>query len=257
MPAERLQKLLSAAGIASRRHGEELISSGRVRVDGQVVTVLGTRADPQRQRIEVDGRPLEFATPAEYVVLHKPAGYVTTASDPQGRPTVFDLLPAGPRLFSVGRLDRDSEGLLLLTNDGDLAYHMTHPRFGWEKEYQVWTAWPRAEQLRELAEGVLLEDGRTAPASVRELSRGPAGAIIALLLHEGRNRQVRRMLAAVGLPVHRLLRVRFGPLTLGALPAGAWYALDREEVAWLRRMLASAAAAEDGERRAGRRDDRY
>jgi len=256
MPVERLQKLLSAAGVASRRHGEELISSGRVRVDGQVVTVLGARADPQRQRIEVDGRPLQFAAPAHYVLLHKPAGYVTTAADPQGRATVFDLLPAGPRLFSVGRLDRDSEGLLLLTNDGDLAYHMTHPRFGWEKEYHVWTSWPDSGQLRELAEGVLLDDGPTAPASVRELSRGPDGAILSLLLHEGRNRQVRRMLAAVGLPVRRLLRTRFGPLDLGTLPVGAWYALDREEVAWLRRMLAAAEAGEDGERRAGRRDDR-
>jgi 23S rRNA pseudouridine2605 synthase len=170
---------------------------------------------------------------------------------------VFDLLPAGPRLFPVGRLDRDSEGLLLLTNDGDLAYHMTHPRFGWEKEYHVWTSWPDPGQLRELAEGVLLEDGPTAPATVRELSRGPSGAIISLLLHEGRNRQVRRMLAAVGLPVDRLLRVRLGPLTLGTLPPGAWYTLDQKEVAWLQRMLATAAAAGDGERRAGRRDDRY
>jgi 23S rRNA pseudouridine2605 synthase len=256
MTAERLQKLLSAAGVASRRRGEELISGGRVRVDGQVVTTLGARADPLVQRIEVDGRPLRFTAAAQCVVLHKPAGYVTTAADPQGRPTVFDLLPPGPRLFSVGRLDRDSEGLLLLTNDGDLAYRMTHPRFGLEKEYQVWTTWPDPGQLRELAEGVPLDDGPTAPARVRELSRGPGGAIISLLLHEGRNRQVRRMLAAVGLPVHRLLRVRFGPLELGTLPSGAWHTLDREEVAWLRRTLAPATAAGDGERRAGRRDDR-
>ncbi|HEY8741852.1 MAG TPA: pseudouridine synthase, partial [Chloroflexota bacterium] len=135
---ERLQKLLAAAGVASRRRSEALITGGRVRVDGQVVTTLGARADPQ-QRIEVDGQRISFTVPLHYVLLHKPDGYVTTAADPQGRATVFDLLPPGPRLFPVGRLDRDSEGLLLLTNDGDLAYRMTHPRFGLEKEYHVWT----------------------------------------------------------------------------------------------------------------------
>ena len=139
MTAERLQKLLAAAGVASRRQSEALITSGRVRVDGQVVTTLGTRATAQ-QRIEVDGQLLRGMASLQYVVLHKPVGYVTTAADPQGRATVFDLLPPGPRLFPVGRLDRESEGLLLLTNDGDTAYRMTHPRFGLEKEYHVWTA---------------------------------------------------------------------------------------------------------------------
>lgn len=256
MPAERLQKLLAAAGVASRRHSETLITSGRVRVDGQVVTTLGTRADPLRQRIEVDGHLLRFATPDQYIVLYKPAGYVTTASDPQGRPTVLDLLPPGPRLFSAGRLDRDSEGLLLLTNDGEIAYRMTHPRFGLEKEYHVWTALPQPDQVRLLATGVRLDDGLTAPAAVHEISRGRDGAIIAIVLHEGRNRQVRRMLSAVGLPVYRLLRVRLGSIHLNRLAAGAWRTLDGEEVAWLRRMLAASGGAENGEQRANRRDYR-
>jgi len=204
----------------------------------------------------VDGQLLRGMASLQYVVLHKPVGYVTTAADPQGRATVFDLLPPGPRLFPVGRLDRESEGLLLLTNDGDTAYRMTHPRFGLEKEYHVWTAQPTAEQLRQLAAGVVLEDGPTAPARVQEVSRGPDGAILSVILHEGRNRQVRRMLAVVGLPVDRLVRVRLGPLHLDRLPAGAWHTLDSEEVAWLRRMLASAEAGENGEKRAGRSDDR-
>jgi 23S rRNA pseudouridine2605 synthase len=256
MPAERLQKLLAAAGVASRRRSEVLITSGRVQVDGQVVTTLGTRADPRWQRIAVDGRPLHFAATAQYVLLYKPVGYVTTASDPQGRATVFDLLPPGPRLFPVGRLDRDSEGLLLLTDDGDLAYRMTHPRFGLEKEYHVWTAWPQTGQLRKLAAGVPLEDGMTAPARVGEVSRGADGAIISLVLHEGRNRQVRRMLAVVGLPVYRLVRVRLGPLHLGRLTPGDWRTLDGSEVAWLRRMLAPTETDVDGENDAGRLDDR-
>ena len=255
MTAERLQKLLAAAGVASRRRSEVLITSGRVQVDGQVVTMLGTRATPQ-QRIEVDGQLLRFREPPQYVLLHKPAGYVTTAADPQGRTTVFDLLPPGPRLFPVGRLDRDSEGLLLLTNDGDTAYRMTHPRFGLEKEYHVWTALPRAEQLWQLAAGVVLEDGPTAPARVQEVSRGADGVILSLVLHEGRNRQVRRMLAVAGLPVYRLVRVRLGPLHLDRLPTGDWRTLGAEEVAWLRRMLASADAVGNGEKRAGRSDDR-
>jgi len=257
MPAERLQKLLAAAGVASRRGGEVLITSGRVQVDGQVVTTLGARADPRWQRITVDGRPLHFPAAPQYVLLYKPAGYVTTASDPQGRATVFDLLPPGPRLFPVGRLDRESEGLLLLTDDGDLAYRMTHPRFGLEKEYHVWTAWPRSGQLHALAAGVLLEDGWTAPARVEEVSRGADGAIVSMVLHEGRNRQVRRMLAATGLPVYRLVRVRLGPLHLGRLAPGDWRTLDGGEVAWLRRMLAPTEAREDGEDDAGRSDDRH
>lgn len=256
MPAERLQKLLAAAGVASRRRSEWLITSGRVQVDGTVVTTLGARADPRRQRIAVDGRPLHFGEPAQYVLLYKPAGYVTTAFDPQGRATVFDLLPPGPRLFPVGRLDRDSEGLLLLTDDGDLTFRMTHPRFGLEKEYHVWTAWPRSGQLRALAGGVLLEDGWTAPARVEELSRAPDGAVVSIVVHEGRNRQVRRMLAAVDLPVYRLARVRLGPLRRGRMAAGDWRTLRGDEVAWLRRMLAQMGTRGDGEGDAGRSDDR-
>lgn len=255
MTAERLQKLLAAAGVASRRHSEALITAGRVRVDGRVVTELGAKADPARQRIALDGRPLRFPSRQHYLLLNKPADYVTTAQDPQGRPTVFDLLPAGPRLFSVGRLDRESEGLLLLTSDGDLAYRITHPRFGLEKEYHVWTAVPRPDQVRQLVEGMVLEDGPAA-AAVHHVSSGVDGAILALVLHEGRNRLVRRMLAAVGLPVYRLLRVRLGPLRLGGLPTGAWRALTVEEVAWIRRALAASAQGQDGWERAGSIEDR-
>ena len=229
VPAERLQKLLAAAGVASRRHSETLITGGRVRVDGQVVTTLGTRVDPERQQIAVDGRLVHFATP-EYIVLNKPAGYVTTAFDPQGRPTVFDLLPPGPRLFPVGRLDRDSEGLLLLTNDGEIAFRMTHPRFGLEKEYHVWTDLPQPDQLRRLAGGVLLDDGWTAPAAVHTLSQGREGAVIAVVLHEGRNRQVRRMCEAIGHPVRRLVRTRIGPVADRGLAPGAWRRLEPGEV---------------------------
>lgn len=259
MPTERLQKLLAAAGVASRRHSEDLIRAGRVRVDGEVITELGSRADPERQRIDVDGRSLRFATRHTYVLLHKPEGFVTTADDPEGRPTVFDLLPAGPRLFSVGRLDRDSEGLLLLTDDGDLAHRVTHPRFGLEKEYHVWTDAPVAQQLHALAGGVLLEDGKTAPARVAVVSRGRDGVVLSLTLHEGRNRQVRRMLAAVSLPVYRLRRVGIGPLQLGRLAAGEWRPLSPEEVACVQDALASPGdrAERSGEQRANSLHNRH
>jgi 23S rRNA pseudouridine2605 synthase len=255
MTAERLQKLLAAAGVASRRHSEALITAGRVRVDGRVVTELGTRADPARQRIDLDGRPLRLPSRQHYLILNKPPGYVTTAWDPQGRPTVFDLLPTGPRVFSVGRLDRESEGLLLLTSDGDLAYRIAHPRFGLEKEYHVWTAVPREGQVRRLIDGIVLEDGPAA-AAVRQVSSGADGAVLAIVLHEGRNRLVRRMLAAVGLPVYRLLRVRLGPLLLGEVPLGAWRTLTNGEVAWVRRALAVTASGRGGRTRAGSIDDR-
>ena len=245
MTAERLQKLLAAAGVASRRHSEALIRAGRVRVDGHVVVELGARADPARQRVEVDGRPISLPGRHTYLLLNKPPGYVSTAADPQGRPTVFDLLPRGQRLFSVGRLDFNSEGLLLLTDDGPLAYRAAHPRFGLEKEYEVWTEPPDREQVRRLWAGVELEDGRTAPARLRWLGETRQGAVLALTIHEGRNRQVRRMFAAVDLPVYRLLRVRVGPLRLGDLAPGEWRALTRDEVAYMRRALGLADDAGD------------
>ncbi len=232
--AQRLQKVLAAVGLGSRRACEELIAEGRVTVDGEVAT-LGRRVDPETARIEVDGVPVSVRPGLVHYLLNKPAGVVTTASDPQGRPTVLDLVPPEPRVFPVGRLDVATEGLLLLTNDGDLAHRLTHPSFGVEKEYlaEVATA-PTRGELRRLREGVELEDGKTAPARVTLV---PPRAV-RLVIHEGRNRQVRRMLDAVGHPVLRLVRTRIGPLTDRRLRSGEWRALTPAEVRSLEEQVA-------------------
>jgi 23S rRNA pseudouridine2605 synthase len=231
---ERLQKVLAAVGLGSRRACEELIAEGRVTVDGEVA-ILGRRVDPEAARVEVDGVPISVRPGLVHYLLNKPAGVVTTASDPQGRPTVLDLVPPEPRVFPVGRLDAATEGLLLLTNDGDLTHRLTHPSFGVEKEYlaEVETP-PTRGELRRLREGVELEDGRTAPARVTLV---PPRAV-RLVIHEGRNRQVRRMLDAVGHPVLRLVRTRIGPLTDRRLRPGEWRPLTPAEV----RDLESAVA---------------
>jgi 23S rRNA pseudouridine2605 synthase len=231
---ERLQKVLAAVGLGSRRACEELIAEGRVTVDGEVA-ILGRRVDPEAARVEVDGVPISIRPGLVHYLLNKPAGVVTTASDPQGRPTVLDLVPPEPRVFPVGRLDAATEGLLLLTNDGDLTHRLTHPSFGVEKEYlaEVETP-PTRGELRRLREGVELEDGRTAPARVTLV---PPRAV-RLVIHEGRNRQVRRMLDAVGHPVLRLVRTRIGPLTDRRLRPGEWRPLTPAEV----RDLESAVA---------------
>ena len=231
---ERLQKVLAAVGLGSRRACEELIAEGRVTVDGEVAE-LGRRVDPDRARVEVDGVPISVRPGLVHYLLNKPAGVVTTASDPQGRPTVLDLVPPEPRVFPVGRLDAATEGLLLLTNDGDLAHRLTHPSFGVEKEYlaEVETA-PTRGELRRLREGVDLEDGRTAPARVTLV---PPRAV-RLVIHEGRNRQVRRMLDAVGHPVRRLVRTRIGPLTDRRLKPGEWRPLTPAEVRSLEEQVA-------------------
>ena len=223
---ERLQKVLAAVGLGSRRACEELIAEGRVTVDGEVAS-LGRRVDPERARVVVDGVPISVRPGLVHYLLNKPAGVVTTASDPHGRPTVLDLVPPEPRVFPVGRLDAATEGLLLLTNDGDLAHRLTHPSFGVEKEYlaEVDTP-PTRGELRRLREGVDLEDGRTAPARVTLV---PPRAV-RLVIHEGRNRQVRRMLDAVGHPVLRLVRTRIGPLTDRRLRPGEWRPLTPAEV---------------------------
>ena len=228
----RLQKILADAGVASRRAAEALIAAGRVSVNGVVVTTLGAKADPQHDQIRLDGRLIARDAPPLYFALNKPVGYVSTASDERRRPTVLDLVRDVPaRLYPVGRLDRDSEGLLLLTNDGDLALRLTHPRYGVEKEYAVLLdREPRPEALGLLATGIELDGRRTAPARVRRLERTPAGVWIAIALHEGRKRQIRRMCAALGLHVLRLIRVRIGPVRLGALPPGAYRPLTRAEV---------------------------
>jgi 23S rRNA pseudouridine2605 synthase len=236
---ERLARFLAHAGIASRRHAEELIAAGRVQVNGTTITTQGARIDPQRDRVSVDGRVVSAVTKHVYLLLHKPTGYVSTARDPQGRPTVLDLLPPDIRqlrVYPVGRLDIDTSGLLVLTNDGDFALHLTHPRYALEKRYEVLVRGiPSTGALDALRRGVEFseDDGSThtsAPAQVRLLGRAGAGKTwLALTIHEGRKRQVRRMLASVGYTVQQLTRVAIGPLTLEALPAGKWrYLTDRE-----------------------------
>jgi len=234
---ERLQKVLARAGIASRRACEELIAAGRVTVNG-VVAELGRRVDPDRDEIEVDGALVAVAPGLVHYLLNKPAGVITTAADPQGRPTVVGLVPDEPRVFPVGRLDADTEGLLILTNDGALAQRLTHPRYGVEKEYvaEVVGA-PSPAAVRALRRGVELDDGMTEPARVALV----APSVLRIVIHEGRNRQVRRMCEAVGHPVSRLVRIRIGPIADRRLGPGRWRPLAAEEV----RALARAAGAGD------------
>jgi 23S rRNA pseudouridine2605 synthase len=227
----RLQKVLARAGIGSRRTCEDLIADERVTVDGEIA-VLGRRIDPATARVTVDGVLIGVAEHLVHYVLHKPAGVITTADDPQGRPTVLDLVPAEPRVFPVGRLDQDTEGLLLLTNDGGLTHRLTHPSFGVDKEYLVAVRHrPSRDGLRRLREGVELDDGMTAPARVSMLD----DATLRIVIHEGRNRQVRRMCEAVGAPVQRLVRTRIGPLADPSLASGEWRPLTQDEVRSLER----------------------
>lgn len=239
---ERLQKLLARAGVGSRRACEELIAAGRVTVDGEVAE-LGRRVDPERHRVELDGLPVPLRPDLVHYLLNKPAGVVTTADDPQGRPVVTALVPAEPRVFPVGRLDLGTEGLLLLTNDGDLAFVLTHPRHGVEKEYLAEVeGFPSAEALRALRGGVELDDGTTAPARVQVVQRGRRTTALSVVLHEGRKRQVRRMCEAVGHPVERLVRTRIGSLTDPSLPPGEWRHLTLDEVRGLWAVAEQGAA---------------
>lgn len=244
---ERLQKVIAQAGLASRRKAEDWIRSGRVKVNGQVVTALGVKVNPARDTIEVDGTPLR-PEKLVYIMLHKPEGYVTTLRDPQGRPTVIDLLHGIPqRLFPVGRLDYNTRGLLLLTNDGALAHRLAHPSYEVVKVYQARLRGSITDEaIRRLREGVRLVDGMTAPAAVRLLSRKGGTSRIEIGIREGRNRQVRRMLAAVGFPVVELVRVRFGPLELGDLPEGKFRRLQENEVTTLKRMVSIETGARAG-----------
>jgi 23S rRNA pseudouridine2605 synthase len=227
---ERLQKVLARAGMGSRRTCEALIAEGRVTVDGEVA-VLGRRVDIEAARIEIDGVPVPVAADLVSYLLNKPPGVVTTASDPQGRPTVVDLVPADPRVFPVGRLDYDSEGLLIVTNDGELTQLLTHPSHGVPKAYLAEVVGvPTAGELRRLREGVELDDGRTAPARVAVVAQQESGAALELVIHEGRNRQVRRMCEAIGHPVMRLVRTRIGPISDARLAPGEWRLLAPDEV---------------------------
>ena len=237
---ERLQKVLARAGIGSRRVSEGFIAEGRVTVNGEVA-VLGRRVDPEKDRVMLDGVPVVVDDNVVHWLLNKPAGCVTTASDPQGRPTVMGLVPDEPRVFPVGRLDLDSEGLLILTNDGDLAQLLTHPSHGVEKEYFVEVeGTPTPADLRMLRSGIELDDGPTRPARVKILQESATGtAALTIVVQEGRKRMVRRMFAAVGHPVLRLARTRIGPLRDPRLAPGTWRVLAPDEV----RALYAAALA--------------
>ena len=227
---DRLQKVLAQAGLGSRRVCEVLIDEGRVEVNGEVAR-LGRRGDPEHDRVTVDGVLIPVRSGLVYYLLNKPAKVVTTASDPEGRPTVVDLVPAEPRVFPVGRLDWDTEGLLLLTNDGDLAHALTHPSRGVPKTYLAEVSGvPSRGALRRLREGIDLDDGRTAPAKARLAQTTPPGSALEIVIHEGRNRQVRRMCEAIGHPVRRLVRTRFGPLHENRLAPGQWRPLTQAEI---------------------------
>ena len=237
---QRLQKILAQAGVASRRAAEKLIGEGRVSVNGVTIREMGTKADPAHDDIKVDGRRLRARQRARYILLNKPAGYVSTRADPQHRPTVIDLL-RGVReyVYPVGRLDYDTEGLLLLTNDGELAAHLTHPRHGVERTYEARVAGiPDAAALERLRNGIPLDGHRTLPADVSLLNPGRSGdGTLRLTIREGRNRQVRRMCEAVGHPVRALRRIRIGPLQDRRLKPGEWRELNAEEVKALRGVL--------------------
>jgi 23S rRNA pseudouridine2605 synthase len=241
MPEERLQKVLAKAGVGSRRRAESFIASGRVTVNGQVVRELGVRVDPERDRIVVDGTPIEREF-LEYWVLHKPLGVISTVEDPWGRPIARSLVPTEARVYPVGRLDADSSGLLLFTNDGELAYRLTHPRFGHEKEYRVLVdRRPDAATLRKLRRGILLDGAMTAEAEVDVVSESEDQVWLKMVLHEGRKRQIRQMLDRVGHPVRALTRVRIGPVRLGDLPTGEARRLTPAERLELRKLVFSGA----------------
>lgn len=223
---ERLQKVLAAAGVASRRRAEEMIQAGRVAVNGAVVTQLGTRVG-ERDRIAVDGKPISRRPSYTYILLNKPLGVLSTARDERGRRTVLDLVKTSARVYPVGRLDATSEGVILLTNHGDLTFRLLHPRHEVPREYHVSVSPPpTTAQLEQLRQGVEIEGWRTGPA---EVSRAPGGAL-RMIIHEGHKHQIRLMCQAVGLTVERLVRVRLGPLTLGHLGPGEWRELRPAEV---------------------------
>lgn len=235
---ERLQKVMAQAGVASRRKSEELIRSGKVRVNGMVVTELGVKVDPLQDVIEVEGRPA-LQEKKRYLLFHKPQGVITSLIDPHGRPVVADYLTSvSERVYPVGRLDSDSEGLLLLTNDGELANRMAHPRYEVDKVYLATVKGkPNPDTIRRLAQGVRLEDGWTAPAKVRKVrSQGP-DTVLELAIHEGRNRQVRRMCERVGHPVRKLVRTKISFLTLEGLGKGNLRDLKPMEVKKLKAQL--------------------
>ncbi len=230
---ERLQKVLARVGMGSRRVCEKLIVEQRVTVNGELAE-LGEKVDPETSEIEVDGLKIGVRQDLVYYLLNKPVGVITTSKDPQERSTVVDLVPTHPRVFPVGRLDADTEGLILLTNDGDLTHYLTHPSFGVEKEYLVQVdVKPSRNAIRELRQGVELDDGITAPAKVSLVDE----KLIKIVIHEGRNRQVRRMCESVGHPVKRLIRSRIGPIVDTSLRPGSFRELTNQELKSIRKIL--------------------
>ncbi len=227
---ERLQKILSARGICSRRQAEELLAAGRVTCDGRVCAV-GDRADPEVNTICIDGKPIPAGEKPVYIMLHKPRGFVTTLSDEKGRKNAAQLIDCGTRVYPVGRLDMDSEGLLLFTNDGEFANRMMHPKHQIDKTYQAWVEKVTDEGLEKVKKPVELDGYLIAPPTVKLLHREGNRGLLEITIHEGRNRQVRRMCQLAGMYVTRLRRISEGSLTLGELPKGKWRYLTNEEIA--------------------------
>ncbi len=237
-----LQKAIADAGIASRRAAEQLIRAGKVKVNGQKITKLGTRVEVPRDRITVAGKPIAAKGPLAYFLLHKPKGVLSTVHDDRGRQTVLDIVKSSERVVPVGRLDVDTTGLLILTNDGDLVYELTHPKFEHEKEYEAeieipggWSAGLLKKAVQRLEAGVFITIGKTSPAKARLIKKtGTRRYLISITIHEGRKRQVRQMIDAVGMSVVWLKRVRMGPIVLGTLPEGKYRALTEKEIRLLK-----------------------
>lgn len=234
---ERLQRVLAARGVASRRASEGLITAGRVQVNGRTVTELGTRVSPTQDEIRVDGKPVRRQKP-RFIVLNKPSGFITTVSDEKQRWTVMDLIDVQERVYPVGRLDRETQGLLLLTNEGDVANRIMHPKYGLAKEYHVITARkPNDRQLQRIRDGIEIQGRTIVPDECRLLREGPEGVIIKIVLHEGKYHVVRQIMDAVNINVEKLRRVRIGPLTLTGIPPGAWRDLTPGELLQLYEAL--------------------
>jgi pseudouridine synthase len=239
---ERIQKILAKAGIASRREAERMLMEGRVTVNGKVIDKLGFKADLSKDHIKVDGKRLTHSEPKITLLLNKPRGYLSTVEDPQGRPTVMDLLKkVRGRIYPVGRLDFDAEGILLLTNDGDLAYTLSHPKFSIPRTYLVKVKGvPEERELSRLKKGVTLEDGKARAVSINILRGGEKNSWARIVVTEGRNRLVKKMFLAIGHPVLKLKRVQFGPIQIGNLPIGQFRYLTSEEIEKIKKLIADS-----------------
>jgi 23S rRNA pseudouridine2605 synthase len=253
---QRLQRVMAAAGIGSRRECELLIQEGRVEVDGQIFATLGVKVDPHKQKIFVDGQRL-VAQKLQYFMLNKPPGVVSTSDDPAGRARVIDLIKTDQRVYNVGRLDQSSEGLILVTNDGELANRLTHPRYGIEKKYHVQVAGvPSTEQLKQLEAGVYIAEGKAKATSAKFLRKVKSNSWIEIVLAEGRNREIRRMLASIGHKVRTLKRVAIGPLKMGDLPIGAHRPLTSAELKTIKRAaqgLSTSKRSSGGKKKTGKK----